>query len=86
MEYEKIRLKPVKFVVLTSLSLEEFDYLLPTFEKEIKRIYRKTSRKTIRLNKFKWREELPSAAHHIINHIKSDSRLFVRIQFIKSNA
>lgn len=65
MEYEKIRLKPAKFVTLTSLSLEEFDYLLPTFEKEIKRIYRKTTRGTIRLNKFKWREELPSAADHL---------------------
>jgi Helix-turn-helix of DDE superfamily endonuclease len=65
MDYEKIRSQPAKFVTLTSLSEIEFDHILPDFEKELKRIYRKTSRKTIRLNKFKWREELPSAAHHL---------------------
>jgi hypothetical protein len=65
MDYDKIRLKPAKFVALTSLHEDEFDYLLPTFTKELLRIYRKTSRGTVRLNKFQWRPELPSAAHHL---------------------
>lgn len=65
MNYEKIRAKPTKFVTLTSMTEQEFDYLLPTFEFELKRIYRKTSRHTVRLNSFKWRSELPSAADHL---------------------
>jgi DDE superfamily endonuclease/Helix-turn-helix of DDE superfamily endonuclease len=65
MDYEKLRLKPTKFVTLTSLNADEFDYLLPTFTKELLRLYRKTSRGTVRLNKFQWRTELPSAAHHL---------------------
>ena len=65
MDYEKIRNKPPQFVTLTSLSIEEFDYILPRFETELKRKYRKTSRGTIRLNRFTWRKELPSAAHHL---------------------
>ena len=47
------------------LSKEEFDYLLDRFEMELKRIYCKTSRGTVRVNRFKWRDELPSAAHHL---------------------
>jgi DDE superfamily endonuclease/Helix-turn-helix of DDE superfamily endonuclease len=65
MDYEKIRLKSARFVTLTSLTEHEFDYLLPTFTKELLRIYRKTTRGTVRLNTFKWRTELPSAAHHL---------------------
>ena len=65
MDYEKIRLKSAQFVTLTSLTEYEFDYLLPTFTKELLRIYRKTTRGTVRLNTFKWRAELPSAAHHL---------------------
>ena len=75
MDYEKIRKNEVKFTALTSLTTEEFDYLLPQFETELKRIYRKTSRGTIRLNKFKWRVELPSAAHH----------LFFMLTYLKEN-
>ena len=49
MDYDKIRLKPAKFVALTSLHEDEFDYLLPTFTKELLRIYRKTSRGTAKI-------------------------------------
>lgn len=65
MDYLKIRSKATQFVTLTSLTLEEFDYLLPVFEKELKWRYRKTSRGQLRLNKFTWRPELPSAGHHL---------------------
>lgn len=65
MDYIKIRFKEAQFVTLTSLSTTEFDHLLPRFETELKRKYRKTSRGTVRLNRFKWRDELPSAAHHL---------------------
>ena len=75
MDYTKIRSQEGKFVTLTSLTLEEFDYLLPQFERELKRIYRKTSRGTVRLNKFKWRSELPSAADH----------LFFTLTYLKEN-
>jgi len=63
-------------VALTSLTIEEFDYLLPTFEKELKWPYRKTSRGRIGLNKFSWRQELPSAAHHlffILTYLKENT-------------
>lgn len=65
MDYEKIRENPNKFMALTSLTLEEFDYLLPRFEIEIEWAYRKTSRGTARKNAFRWRRELPGAAHHL---------------------
>lgn len=65
LDYDKIRGNERKFVTLTSLSTIEFDYLLETFERELLRIYRKTTRGTVRLNTFKWRLELPSAAHHL---------------------
>lgn len=65
MDYKKIRLKAAQFLALTSLTIEEFDYILPRFELELKRKYRKTSRGGIRINRFKWRKELPSAEHHL---------------------
>ncbi|MDZ7880594.1 MAG: transposase family protein [Saprospiraceae bacterium] len=65
LDYDKIRSNEHKFVTLTSLSTVEFDYLVPAFERELKRIYRKTTRGTVRMNAFKWRSELPSAAHHL---------------------
>lgn len=65
LDYEKIRGNEHKFVTLTSLNTMEFDYLLGTFERELLRIYRKTSRGTVRLNTFKWRAELPGAAQHL---------------------
>jgi hypothetical protein len=65
LDYDKIRSNEQKFVTLTSLSIVEFDYLLPTFERELNRIYRKTTRGTLRIHAFKWRSELPSAAHHL---------------------
>lgn len=65
LDYYKIRSNEHKFVTLTSIDSQEFDYLLPIFERELRRIYRKTTRKTVRLNSFKWRSELPSAAHHL---------------------
>jgi hypothetical protein len=65
LNYRTLRLNERKFVTLTSLALVEFDYLLPNFERELLRIYRKTSRGTVRLNRFKWRSELPSAADHL---------------------
>lgn len=65
MDYEKIRNSPSKFIALTSLTEDEFDYLLPVFEKKLTNIYRKTTRKKPRVNKFVWRKELPSASHHL---------------------
>ena len=54
MDYEKIRTKETQFVTLTTLSTQEFDYLLADFEQILKRQYKKTSRGTVRLNKFQW--------------------------------
>jgi hypothetical protein len=65
MDYEKIRNNETRFIALTSLKCEEFDYLLPVFEQKLTTIYKRTSRGSPRLNKFVWREELPSAAHHL---------------------
>lgn len=75
MDYEKIRTKETQFVTLTTLSTQEFDYLLPDFEQILKRQYKKTSRGTVRLNKFQWRTELPSAGHH----------LFFLLTYLKEN-
>ena len=75
MKYETVRSKECQFVTLTTLNLAEFDNLLPCFEQELRRIYCKTSRGTVRLNKFKWRAELPSAADH----------LFFLLTYLKEN-
>ena len=41
MDYEKIRTKETQFVTLTTISTQEFDYLLADFEQILKRQYKK---------------------------------------------
>ena len=77
MKYETVRSKERQFVTLTTLNLAEFDNLLPCFEQELKRIYCKTSRGTVRLNKFKWRAELPSGKYRALPAF-SGNRLYTR--------
>lgn len=44
--YEKLRKSPRQFVSLTSLTPEEFEYLLPTFEKVYQQVFPDTQTKT----------------------------------------
>ena len=62
MNYDKLRTKPKQFLSLTSVTVEEFDEFLPTFEKELKWVLRRTARGNIRKNKLKLPEALSSAA------------------------
>lgn len=40
MDYQKVRQTPSQFLSLTSLTIEEFDYLLPHFETDWEKYYR----------------------------------------------
>jgi hypothetical protein len=57
------------------LKAEEFDFILPSFSKELEWKYCRTSRGKFRQNSFKWRKELPSGAHH----------LFFLLTYLKEN-
>ncbi|MEM7557281.1 MAG: transposase family protein [Cyanobacteria bacterium P01_A01_bin.84] len=63
MNYEKVRNRASQFESVTSLTVEEFDTLLPVFETYLKRSLCYTTRGTIRLNKLNYPSSLPSAAH-----------------------
>ena len=63
MNYEKIRNKPSQFESVTSITVEEFDSLLPIFEICLKRALSYTTRGTIRVNKLSYADSLPSPVH-----------------------
>lgn len=76
MDYEKIYENEQTFKLLTSLKKEEFEHLLPTFEIALRNnLQRATCQGTVRKNKFKWCEQLPTAAHH----------LFFLLLYLKNN-
>lgn len=62
MNYHKLRTKPKQFLSLTSVTVEEFDEFLPTFEKELKWMLRRTTRGSIRKNRLKLPDALNSTA------------------------
>ena len=62
MNYHKLRNKPKQFLSLTSVTVEEFDEFLPTFEKELRWMLRRTARGNIRKNKIKLPDALNSTA------------------------
>lgn len=60
MNYTKIRTKPKQFLALTSVTVEEFDELLPHFEKQLKWFLRRTANGGLRKNKLKLPDSLNS--------------------------
>lgn len=76
MNYEKVCENEQSFRLLTSLTREEFAYILPTFEIVLRnKLQRATCQGKPRKNRFKWCEQLPSAAHH----------LFFLLTYLKNN-
>lgn len=75
MNYEKVRLRLSQFETVTSLKVEEFDLILPSFEVTLKRNLTHTTRGKIRLNKLSYPDTLPSPAH----------MLFFTLTYLKLN-
>jgi hypothetical protein len=63
MNYEKVRTRASQFESVTSVTVEEFDTLLPVFRICLKRELSYTTRGTIRLNRLDYADSLPSSAH-----------------------
>lgn len=62
MNYLNVRKRASQFESVTSVSVEEFDAILAIFEPILNRQMHKTSRGSIRLNKMRFPNSLPSAA------------------------
>lgn len=75
MNYEKVRLRPSQFESVTSLSIEEFDGLLPGYTECLERMLRYTTRGEIRLNRLEYPNSLPS----------SSEMLFFTLSYLKLN-
>lgn len=63
MNYDKVRNRPSQFESVTSVTIAEFDSLLPVFETCLGKELCYTTRGTVRLNRLDYADNLPSAEY-----------------------